>query len=271
MPMTATGTAYDVAGPEDAPALVLIHGLGLTRDSTWGQIAPLLARDFRVLAYDLPGHGDSALPGGHVDLAALGGHLIALMDALRIDRAALLGFSLGGMINRRVAMDHPGRVSALAVLNSPHERGPQAQRLVEERACATAADGPAAKLDETLARWFTPGFRRDHPGRVAQIRDIVLANDPGNYAAHRLVLAEGVTELIRPAPPIAQPTLVMTCEHDSGSTPAMSHAIAGEIAGAETVIVPGLQHLGLIERPDLFAAPLATFLSRHVARSASRA
>ena len=97
---------------------------------------------------------------------------------------------------------------------------------------------------------------------MAQIRATVLANDPGNYTRHRQVLATGVVELIKPSPPIAVPTLVMTCEHDSGSTPAMAHAIASEIAGAQTVIVPRLQHLGLIERPELFIQPILRFLGR---------
>lgn len=258
----ASGIAHDLTGPEGAPAVVLIHGLGLTRAATWGAIAPALARDFRVLAYDLAGHGDSALLTGPVSLTTMAAQLIALMDACGIGRAALVGFSLGGMINRRAAMDFPDRVAALAVLNSPHERGAEAQRIVEARARDTKGGGPAANLDETLARWFTQGFRRAHPDTVARVRAVVLANDPACYAAHRQVLAAGVSELIRPAPPITRPTLVMTCEHDSGSTPAMSHAIAAEIAGAETLIVPALQHLGLIERPDLFVAPLRGFLER---------
>jgi len=262
MAVSGQGTAYDLTGPEDAPVVVLIHGLGLTRASTWGQIAPVLAQRFRVLAYDLPGHGETALPDARVTLTALGAHLVALLDELGIARAALAGFSLGGMINRRCALDHPGRVSALAILNSPHDRGEEQQRIVEDRARATAAGGPAAGIDVTLARWFTEGFRRDHADRVAAVRDIVLANDPANYAAHRRVLAEGVRELIAPDPPITRPTLVMTCEHDSGSTPAMSHAIASEIPGAETRIIPQLQHLGLIERPGLFAHPVQDFLDR---------
>ena len=73
-----------------------------------------------------------------------------------------------------------------------------------------------------------------------------------SYAAHRRVLAEGVRELIRPDPPLTHPALVMTCENDSGSTPAMSRRSPAEIDGADVVIVPGLQHLGLIERPELF-------------------
>jgi pimeloyl-ACP methyl ester carboxylesterase len=79
-----------------------------------------------------------------------------------------------------------------------------------------------------------------------------------------MVLAAGVTELIRPAIPVNKPTLVMTCEHDSGSTPAMSHAIASEIPGAQTIIVPTLQHLGLIEQPSLFTGPIRSFLDQQL-------
>lgn len=148
------------------------------------------------------------------------------------------------------------------ILNSPHERSPEAQRLVEERAAQTVEGGPAATIDATLERWFTPQFLKTATGPVAQVRTGVLANDPATYAAFRQVLASGVIELIRPQPAIAAPTLVITCEHDSGSTPAMSRAIASEIEGAETLIVPGLQHLGLIERPELFIQPILRFLTR---------
>ena len=262
MPAMKHGTAYNLDGPADAPVVVLIHGLGLTRESTWAGFIPHLADRFRVLSYDLLGHGQSELPDGDVDLASLSEQLIALMDGLEIGRAALVGFSLGGMINRRCAMDHPDRVTALVVLNSPHDRGAQQQALVEKRADDTAAGGPAANLAETLARWFTPDFRKSHPETVEWIRQVVLANHPGNYAAHRRVLARGIRELIRPDPPIRHPALVMTCENDSGSSPEMSHAIATEIDDAEVLILSGLQHLGLIEEPDRFSDPVGAFLRR---------
>src|SRR6056297_3243404 len=262
MPVSRAGTAYEMTGPEGAPVIALIHGLGLNRGSTWGAIVPVLAQEFRVLAYDLLGHGDSALPGGKVNLTALSEQLIALMDELGIARAALVGFSLGGMINRRCAMDHPERVAGLAVLNAPHERDRQAQKMVEASARDSSAGGPAATIEAAIERWFTPEFKNDSSDLVDEVRATVLASDPASYAAHRRVLAEGVTELIRPQPPITHPTLVMTCEHDSGSTPAMSHAIASEIEGAETVIVPGLRHLGLLEQPGRFTPPVLDFLDR---------
>lgn len=262
MPVSRDGTAYDVHGPADAPVIVLIHGLGLTRASTWQPMLPALSAHFRIIAYDLCGHGETALPDKPVNLTLLSEQVVALMDELSIAQAALAGFSLGGMINRRCAMDHPDRVTALVILNSPHERGEEQQKLVEERARDTSAGGPAANIDVTLARWFTEGFRHDHADKVAAVKDVVLANDHVNYAAHRQVLAEGVKELIRPDPPITHPALVMTCENDSGSTPAMSEAIGAEIPGSEVIIVPALQHLGLIEQPVVFSAPIIDYLRR---------
>ena len=255
------GTAYDLTGPAIAPVVVLIHGLGLTRQ-TWADHLPALSGAYRVLTYDLCGHGESALSLETPSLTVLSDQLRDLMDHLHIPNAALIGFSLGGMINRRFAMDHPDRVSALVILNSPHERSPEAQRLVEDRAAASDA-GPAATIEATLERWFTPGFRTSHPEAVAQVRASVLANDPGNFARHRQVLAHGVKDLIRPDPPITHPTLVMTCENDTGSTPHMSRTIAAEIPGAQVQIIPALQHLGLIEQPALFTAPIVHFLTQN--------
>ena len=261
------GTAYDLTGPATAPVAVLIHGLGLTRQ-IWADHLRALSDAYHVLTYDLCGHGQSVLPDLTPSLTVLSDQLRDLMDHLSIARAALIGFSLGGMINRRFAMDHPDRVSALVILNSPHERSPEGQRLVENRAAASDA-GPAATIEATLERWFTPRFRTSHPDAVAWVRASVLANDPGNFACHRQVLAHGVKELIRPDPPITHPTLVMTCENDTGSTPDMSRAIAAEIPGAHVQIIPALQHLGLIEQPTLFTAPISDFLAQSKSRTAS--
>ncbi|MCY4033399.1 MAG: alpha/beta fold hydrolase [Hyphomicrobiales bacterium] len=255
----SAGSAYELRGGEGAPVAVLIHGLGLTR-RMWRDIASRLVARYRVLAYDLCGHGESRACGRPPDLSLLSEQLRRLLDELSISKAALIGFSLGGMINRRFAMDHPGRVLALVILNSPHERSPEQQALVEERAARTDAGGTNATIDATLARWFTEAFIRERADVVARVKECVLANDARDYAAFRRLLASGVLELIRPEPPISTPALVMTCAQDSGSTPEMSQAIAGEISGAQLVIEPDLRHLGLLQEPERFAAPVETFL-----------
>lgn len=257
------GTVFDLLGPADAPVVILIHGLGLTR-ATWEGFLPELTKEFRVLNYDLFGHGESAHAPDTPSLSVFAQQIVELMDELSIQQAALVGFSLGGMINRRCAMDWPDRVTALAILNSPHERGDAQQKLVEERAAKTSAGGPGATLDATIERWFTADFRAQRPEYIDRIRGWVLANDPKSYAQCRMVLAAGVKELIRPQPPITTPTLVMTCEHDTGSTPDMSHAIAAEISGSKTNIINDLQHMGLTEQPRLFTQPLLAFLNKTI-------
>lgn len=255
----SNGSAYELVGPANAPVIVLIHGLGLNRH-VWDSFVTRFAHRYRVLSYDLFGHGESISPPGMPSLTLFSEQLLGLLDELGIEQCSLIGFSLGGMINRRFAMDHPGRVSALAILNSPHEREPEAQKLVEQRALDSAAGGPAATLDATIERWFTAEYRAANPEYINRVRNWVLANDAEDYALCRQVLAFGVVELIRPKPPITHPTLIMTCEHDSGSTPAMSQAIASEIEGSQVIVVPGLQHMGLCENPSFFISALVDFL-----------
>jgi pimeloyl-ACP methyl ester carboxylesterase len=185
--------------------------------------------------------------------------LLALLDELAIDQCSIIGFSLGGMINRRFAMDHPERLHAMAILNSPHEREPAAQKLVEQRALDSAAGGPGATLDATIKRWFSAEFLAANPDYIDRVRGWVLANDPEIYAQCRQVLAFGVVELIRPQPPITHPTLIITCENDSGSTPEMSQTIASEISGSQVIVVPELQHMGLVENSSFFINALAEY------------
>ncbi|MEM9098853.1 MAG: alpha/beta fold hydrolase [Pseudomonadota bacterium] len=259
MPRTPGGTAYDITGPAEAPVLVLIHGLGLCR-ALWQPHLPALT-SYRVITYDLYGHGESGPAPGTATLTLFSDQIVGLLDALKIRRASLIGFSIGGMINRRFALDHADRLQALVILNSPHDRGPEAQALVEARAAKVRQEGRMATLPAALERWFTPAFRAAHPQALDLVRAWRAEADPESYAQAAWVLAHGVRELIAPAPAITHPTLVMTCENDSGSTPAMSWAITTEIPGATCQIIPHLQHLGLMEEPDAFTDPILAFLA----------
>ena len=256
-----TGNAGEMAWERhgSGPPVVLIHGFGLNR-AMWQWQLPALTPQFSVLTYDLLGHGESAPPAGTPDLAKFSRQLLGLMDRCGVERAALVGFSLGGMIARRVALDHPDRLSALAILNSPHDRSPAEREAVRARVRQTEAHGPAANVEPALERWFTPAFRAEAPGTVALVRTWIAGNDPALYPKIYRVLAEGDAEIANGLERIACPTLVMTGSDDPGNTPAMARAMAGLIPGARLVVLPGLRHMALAEAPAAVSAPLCAFL-----------
>jgi len=252
-------TAYDLSGPRDAPVIVFIHGLGLSR-RLWDSHLPAF-KNFRILNYDLFGHGDSGVAPNAMTLGRYAQQLADLLTDRQIEKAHIIGFSIGGMINRRFAIDFPDKVASLVILNSPHNRGEEAQIAVEGRAIAARDQGAFATLEAAITRWFTPDYLRNDDA-AQSVRNWRKDVDPNGYAQAAWVLANGVRELIAPSKAITAPTLVMTCENDSGSTPAMSYAIAKEIEGAVVIIVPCLQHLGLLEQPSSFTTPILNFLDQ---------
>jgi len=254
------GTSYDVVGKDHRRAVVLVHGLGLNRHS-WQWQTGALGEHYRVITYDLYGHGDSAAPPETPSLSLFSRQLRNLLDHLRMDTAAVGGFSLGGMIARRFAMDFPARLWALAVLHSAHQRSTEAHEAIAARVRQARSDGPAATADAALVRWFGDGFRERNPEMMALVRGWVIANRKDIYADIYEVLVDGVTELVGPSPPISTPTLVMTGEDDHGNSPEMARAIAAEIVGSRLVVLPQLRHMALAEAPELFNAELLSFLA----------
>ncbi len=256
--ITAGGTAYELYG--QGPAIVLVHGLGLNQ-AQWQWLLPALTPRFRVLTFDLFGHGESADPVGQPDLRTFTAQILELLDDCRLVRCAVVGFSLGGMIARRFALDHPDRLSALAILHSAHDRSAAERAAIMRRVETARQSGPAATVDAALARWFTDGFQTRQPEMMALVRSWVTANRKDVYAPIYQVLAQGDAEIAATITEIRCPTLVMTGAEDSGNSPDMAQRMASAIPGARSVILPGLRHMALAEDPATFNAPLVSFLT----------
>ena len=261
MMRAADGTEYELDGPETAPLVALIHGVGLNRQC-WQWTAPALADRYRVLSYDFYGHGESPVPPETPTMSLMSLQLQGVLDAVGADSAAIVGFSLGGMIARRFAQDVPERTAALAILHSPYQRTPEAQAAIVKRVSQARNEGPVATVEAALERWFTDDYRPQNPQMLDLVRAWVIANDPAVYHTVYRLLAEGVAELVAPEPPISCPTLVMTGDEDFGNSPEMAEAIASDIAGAEVCILKGLRHMALAEEPDAVNGPLKAFLNR---------
>lgn len=244
----------------DRPAVVLLHGVGLSRRMWTAQVAALRPH-YRVLAIDMLGHGTAAMPRADATLDDYADHVAVMMDAAGVDRATLIGFSMGALVARAFALRHPRRIRALALLNGVFARAPEEQERILARVDEVAATGPAANLDAAIERWFTPAFRAQHPDYIAGLRATFAGNDPGGYiTSYRLFATQDAVGADRLAE-IAVPVLVATGERDIGSTPDMARALAARIPGATLRIAAGARHMMPVELPDLTNELLLDFLS----------
>ena len=252
-------TAWQAGGA--GPPLLLVHGVGLDLHM-WEPVARRLEQHRRVLRYDLLGHGASAAPPADLTLAHLSAQVTDLLDALGVEQVDVVGFSLGGLVARELALSRPARVRSLVLLATVHGRSPAEQAGVDGRVREVERGGVAATVEAALERWFTPGFAHARPEVIAAVRGRLLANDRQAYLQLYRLFAAGDATIRGRLHTIRCPTLVATGADDTGSTPAMARALAAAIPGADCVILPGLRHLAPLEAPTAVAGLLEAFLDR---------
>jgi 3-oxoadipate enol-lactonase len=259
--MSEPGIAADLTGPEDAPLLVLANPLGTTR-AIWDQQLPMLNRRFRVLRFELRGHGTdgerSSAQRGPYTLAQLGTDVLGLLNAVGVTRAAYAGVSIGGMIGLWLAANAPERISSLAVCCTAIEPMPSAQAW-RERSALVRAEGMPAIADMVVPRWFTQGFVRRSPDRVAAVLDMLKACDPEGYAGCGDAIAS--MNLLPALPAIKAPTLVISGAEDLAAPPAHGARTARAIPGARFTVIRGTSHLGPYETPGPVTAALLAHLT----------
>lgn len=245
---------YRLSGTEGAPVVALANSLG-TDARIWDEVIALLARDFRVLSYDKRGHGLSDVPAGDYSLDQHVGDLSGLLDHLGIDRLALGGVSVGGLIAQGFALRAPERLAALVLCDTAPKVGDAA--LWNGRMETVRAKGLGAIADGIMERWFSPGFRRDQPEALAGWRNMFLRADPEGYAATCATLRD--SDLTEAIGRIGTPTLVVAGDQDQATPVGLVRSCAQAIAGARFEILPGVGHIPSIEQPAALAALMSNF------------
>lgn len=257
------GTHFAVTG--EGPAVLLLHGVGLDL-TMWDPIVPDLAKSFTVIRYDLLGHGESAKPFVQVALKDFVLQLSAMVTYFQLERFALVGFSMGALIARAYAAGHSDRLARLALLNSVYERSVEQRAAVASRLATAEQEGPQEIIDAAITRWFTEAFQNSNPAVIDSVRARLEANDRlGFLSAYRVFAETDGSETSDPAA-IACPTLVMTGALDSGSTPAMTHALAAVIPDAKALVLDDLAHMAPVEGAPAVAAVLSDFLKDGLGR-----
>lgn len=253
------GATLAVTRSGDGPALVLVHGFGLDRRVWAPQLASLETR-FEIIRYDLRGFGQSTLP----DTGPYAHHedLLALLDALRIERAHLLGHSLGGSIAASLALAAPQRVGRL-LLAAPLLRGfvPLDALLTVLKQVWQA--GAAGGVDGARTAWAQApllGAALQIPAARAVLAPI-LADYHGWHWLHR----DPETGLNPPVAArladITAPTLALVGALDLPDFHRMAQAIAQQTPDARLTVLPGVGHMPGLEAAATFNEQVLTFLT----------
>ncbi len=257
MPFTIRDSArlyWKRDGAPDSPALVLLNSIG-TDMGLWDAAMPALVAHFQVLRIDTRGHGASDAPEDDYSLPMLAADVVAVMDDAGIDKAAVAGVSLGGMIAMQMALDHGDRVSALIPICTSATMDAAAW---SDRVAKVRAEGTAAIADLAMGRFLSPGFIRTHGAVAEGIRRALVGMADAGYAGCGAAIRD--MALIDRLPGVTAPTLVIAGDRDT-STPYVGHGdhIVAAIPGAQVVHLDAA-HLAPIESPAALAGAMIRFL-----------
>jgi pimeloyl-ACP methyl ester carboxylesterase len=253
--MQVNGKELAVEVDGEGPAVLLVHGLGGT--SNFYQVqADALAERFRVIRVDSAGAGRSPVADG-ISIESHADDLAAVLDALDVDSAAVVGHSMGTLVVRALAARHPGKVSALALLGAvrePPEAGRQAQR---DRAAVLREKGTAAVAPGVVANALSETTRQRRPEVAAFVRELVMRQDPEGYARN----CEALGAATDPGPIASTlPLLLITGDDDKVGPPEASQELADAHGNAAVEILPGVGHWTALEAAGPVTDHLLKFL-----------
>ena len=249
------GLAHRLDGPEDAPPLVLSNSLGTTMAMWDPQLGPLSANR-RVLRYDRRGHGASPVPDGPYAIDDLGRDLLALLDALGIERVDFCGLSLGGMVGMWLASEAPERVDRLVLCSTSALLGPPEQWT--ERAATVRERGMDAIVEAGLERWLTADFRAARPDVARRMGDMLRSAPPEGYAACCEAIRD--LDLRERLGAITAPTLLIAGADDPSTPPAHLERIRAGVPGARLAVLEHAAHLLNVEHPDVVTGAILAHL-----------
>lgn len=259
-------------GVRAGPPVVLVHGFASSL-FTWKDVLPALSRSHDVIALDLPGFGLSDLPAD-LSFEDLPSAVLGLMERLGVERAALVGNSMGGAVAAMVAAEHPERVSALVLVDAagfnlePKDQPPMV-RLITSPVAPLLAGLPGKRLlvERSLREVFHDD-RRITEERVGEY--LAAARRPGSLRAMRsLLLSLGErSDLVKDQLPRLQaPTLVVWGREDRWIPLADADRFVEAIPGARKVVIDACGHMPQEEKPDELAPLLGGFLADPGGRS----
>lgn len=254
---------YETSG--SGKALVLISGLGYPLWQ-WHKMVPYLAEQFRVISFDNRGVGQTEKPAGPYTAQVLAADTAGLLEALSIEKAAIMGHSMGGFIAQAMALDFPEKVSEL-ILCSTNFGGPNHVPVTPEAfaVLSDTASDPLTRFTNGLKVSTAPGWADAHPEVVKAWVDWRVANpvEPVPYQAQMAIGLELMTEeaaFENKLPNISVPTLILFGAYDKVVPPENAELLQKRVRGSRIAIIPDAGHFFPIEVPEAASQIVIDFL-----------
>lgn len=241
----------------EGPPIILIHGLGGTLD-VWHGVTQLLALHHHVVALDLRGHGGTGPGRSQFSIKTWSQDVSALMTALELPPATVVGHSVGTLIAQHLAVTEPEMVDQLVLLGGISYFEPPDKQAYEQRAKTVDEHGLDGIVDDWLAGALAPRTAARLPQVVGLLRHMFLSNDPRSYAKSCRALAR--TPAIE-RERIGQPTLLLVGDHDRSTPLRMTEQLHRQIPVSRVQVVASAAHWMALEQPDVIGAAILQFLT----------
>ena len=239
----------------EGPAVILVHGLGGTSNTFQPLMAALSGH--RVIRPDLPGSGRSPVPHGGLSIEGYVEALVGMAKALGVDRAHIVGHSLGTIVCQHLAAGHPSLVASLTLFGALIEPPQAARDGLAVRARTARAEGMEGIADTIVANTLSAATRSGNPAAAAFVRESLMRQDGEGYARTCEALARATAADARL---ISAPTLIVAGSDDPVAPVSVGQTLADRIRGAKAVVLEGCGHWMTIEKPAECARRLGEFV-----------
>lgn len=250
----------DVGNPDDLP-IVLLHGMTLNH-RMWNPQIKVLKENYRVITYDIRGHGKTEVTDGQYTYRMFVEDLIALLDYLQIDKAVLCGLSMGGAIAMRAFELYSERIHALILCDTRSEADSNETKYWRENSITLIKQGGLKQFTlEFMEALFPVETMENQPETVEFIRNTILSSSPRGICG--VLLAQAArTDLTYSIQKINIPTLIMIGEKDNFTPLASSKTMNKKIPNSELKIISGAGHVSNLENREEFNQHLLEFLKK---------
>lgn len=255
--------SYTDEGPENAPAIIFIHGFPFSKEM-WNKQMEWLNEKFRVIAYDIRGHGKSYAGTDDFSIELFVKDLLSLMDAMEIEKTTLCGLSMGGYIALNAIENHPDRFDALVLCDTQClADSPEGKKKRMNTVESIREKGVEKFADESLKNFFAQETFTTKKEVIAGIRETIVNTTEESIIKTLLALSKR-KETCSKLPEINVPVLILVGKEDKITPPEAAQFMHKKISNSELFILENAGHLSNLENPEKFNELLKRFFESKV-------